>query len=90
MRNILRILALLAVSIGLASVALAAGLPGGVAQQLMKNTGVYNRPATAHTPDFVSDPSWPQTLPHSWRLGQVAGFMSTATIISGSITGPAP
>ncbi len=42
--------------------------------QLVRDTGVYNRPATARTPNFVSDPSWPQPLPHSWRLGQVGGL----------------
>jgi hypothetical protein len=42
--------------------------------QMQKDTGVYNRPATARTPDFASDPSWPQVLPNNWRLGQVAGL----------------
>ena len=42
--------------------------------QMQKDTGVYNRPSTARTPDFASDPSWPQVLPNNWRLGQVAGL----------------
>jgi DNA-binding beta-propeller fold protein YncE len=75
MRDILKLLAVAAALLGAASAVLAAeSLPQTVVQQLLKNTGVYNRPATAHTPDFVSDPSWPQTLPHSWRLGQVGGL----------------
>ena len=42
--------------------------------QMQKDTGVYNRPATARTPNFASDPGWPQVLPNSWRLGQVSGL----------------
>jgi hypothetical protein len=42
--------------------------------QLVKNTGIYHVSKTGKTPRFVSDPSWPQPLPHSWRLGQVGGL----------------
>jgi len=42
--------------------------------RLMRDTGVYHASKTGKTPGFVSDPSWPQPLPHSWRLGQVGGL----------------
>ncbi|MBV9549693.1 MAG: hypothetical protein JO256_08495 [Alphaproteobacteria bacterium] len=48
-------------------------LKAGVAR-LLKDTGVYHVSKTGKTPNFVSDPSWPQPLPHSWRLGQVGGL----------------
>ena len=41
--------------------------------KLIKQTGVYDRSKTGKTPDFVSDPTWPQPLPHSWLLGQIGG-----------------
>ena len=44
------------------------------AARLMRDTGVYHASKTGKTPGFVSDPSWPQPLPHSWRLGQVGGL----------------
>ena len=46
----------------------------GVLDRLMENTGVYNKSKTGTTPQFVSDPSWPKNLPHSWLLGQVGGL----------------
>src|SRR5437868_14795394 len=45
-----------------------------ILDRLYANTGVYQKSATAKTPDFVSDPGWPAPLPHSWLLGQVAGL----------------
>jgi NHL repeat len=42
--------------------------------KLIKQTGVYDRSKTGKTPDFVSDPTWPQPLPHSWLLGQIGGL----------------
>jgi hypothetical protein len=46
----------------------------GVLERLMENTGVYNKSKTGTTPGFVSDPSWPKNLPHSWLLGQIGGL----------------
>ncbi len=37
-----------------------------------------HRPATAHTPGYVSDPGWPAPLPHNWLLGQIGGLMWTS------------
>ena len=45
-----------------------------VAGPAVAATGVYNRPATARTPDFAVEPGWPQRLPHDWLLGQVGGL----------------
>ena len=45
-----------------------------ILDNLVKQTGVYDRSKTGKTPDFVSDPTWPQPLPHSWLLGQVGGL----------------
>src|ERR1700751_5292915 len=45
-----------------------------ILNRLYANAGVYHRPATAHTPDFVSDPGWPAPLPHNWILGQICGL----------------
>ena len=45
-----------------------------ILDRLYANTGVYHRPATAHTPDFVSDAGWPAPLPHNWLLGQIGGL----------------
>jgi len=45
-----------------------------ILDRLYANTGVYHRPATAHTPNFVSDPGWPAPLPHNWQLGQIGGL----------------
>src|ERR1700744_1125633 len=42
--------------------------------KLLKQTGVYDRSESGKTPDFVSDPTWPQPLPHSWLLGQIGGL----------------
>jgi hypothetical protein len=41
---------------------------------LVRATGVYHKAPGGRTPDFVSDPAWPQPLPNSWRLGQVSGL----------------
>ncbi len=46
----------------------------GVLDRLVEQTGVYNKSKTATMPGFVSDPAWPQVLPHSWLLGQVGGL----------------
>jgi hypothetical protein len=61
----------------------------GILDQLVKQTGVYDRSKSGKTPDFVADPTWPRPLPHSWLLGRLAGFTSTATTMSGSTTGRA-
>ncbi|HZQ40541.1 MAG TPA: hypothetical protein VFA87_07100, partial [Rhizomicrobium sp.] len=45
-----------------------------ILDRLYATTGVYHRPATAHTPDFVADPGWPAPLPHNWLLGQIGGL----------------
>ena len=41
----------------------------GILDQLLKQTGVYDKSKAGKTPEFVSDPTWPQPLPHSWLLG---------------------
>src|ERR1700730_9028082 len=46
----------------------------GALDRLMKQSGVYNRSPTGKTPNFVVDPSWPQTLPNNWILGQIGGL----------------
>ncbi len=46
----------------------------GVLDRLVQQTGVYNKSKTGTAPGFVSDPTWPQVLPHSWLLGQVGGL----------------
>jgi DNA-binding beta-propeller fold protein YncE len=46
----------------------------GAVDRLMSDTGVYHKSATAKTPGFVADPSWPQHLPRNWMLGQVGGL----------------
>lgn len=46
----------------------------GAMDRLIQKTGVYNKSASGQTPSFVVDPSWPQTLPNNWQLGQVAGL----------------
>ena len=45
-----------------------------ILDKLLKQTGVYDRSKTGKTPDFVSDPTWPQPLLHSWLLGQIGGL----------------
>jgi DNA-binding beta-propeller fold protein YncE len=45
-----------------------------VLTRLMRQTGVYDKSSGATTPDFYSDPAWPELLPHSWLLGQVGGL----------------
>jgi hypothetical protein len=84
MRNTLKIAPLLAcLSSGLlvgllAAPAMAddaAGLKkSGILDQLVKQTGVYDRSKSGSTPGFVSDPTWPRPLPHSWLLGQIGGL----------------
>jgi hypothetical protein len=64
---------------GLLAVAARAEDSGGlkksaILDQLLKQTGVYDRSKSGKTPDFVSDPSWPQPLPHDWLLGQIGGL----------------
>ena len=51
-----------------------AQLKPAAVDRLVRQSGVYHRPATARTPDFAVEPAWPQTLPHSWLLGQVGGL----------------
>ena len=46
----------------------------GILDQLIKQTGVYDKSKSGSTPGFVSDPTWPRPLPHSWLLGQVGGL----------------
>jgi hypothetical protein len=46
----------------------------GILDLLLKQTGVYDRSKTGKTPEFVSDPTWPLPLPHSWLLGQIGGL----------------
>ena len=46
----------------------------GILDLLLKQTGVYDKSKSAELPDFVSDPTWPQRLPHSWLLGQIGGL----------------
>ena len=46
----------------------------GVLERLLADTGVYNKSKTGKMPSFVSDPTWPQHLPHSWLLGQIGGL----------------
>ena len=46
----------------------------GVLDRLISQTGVYNKSKTGTAPGFVSDPSWPKKLPHSWLIGQVGGL----------------
>jgi hypothetical protein len=81
MRNILKIAPLLAAAwVGLlAAPALAADEAAGlkntaILDMLLKQTGVYDRSKTGRTPEFVSDPTWPRPLPHSWLLGQIGGL----------------
>ena len=80
MRNALKIAPLLScLLVGLlAAPALAQDAGGlkksGILDQLLKQTGVYNRSNTGKTPGFVSDPAWPQPLPHNWLLGQIGGL----------------
>ena len=83
MRKSLKIVRLMSwVFAGLFGLAIAPGMAddaGGlkksaIVDQLIKQTGVYDRSKTGKTPDFVSDPTWPRPLPHSWLLGQVGGL----------------
>jgi DNA-binding beta-propeller fold protein YncE len=46
----------------------------GIENGLRAQTGVYHRSKTGLMPDFVSDPTWPAPLPHSWLLGQIGGL----------------
>jgi DNA-binding beta-propeller fold protein YncE len=46
----------------------------GMLDLLLKQTGVYDKSNSGKMPDFVSDPAWPQPLPHSWLLGQIGGL----------------
>jgi hypothetical protein len=45
-----------------------------ILDQLLKQTGVYDKSQSGKTPDFVADPTWPRPLPHSWLLGQIGGL----------------
>jgi DNA-binding beta-propeller fold protein YncE len=46
----------------------------GSLERLFKQTGVYNTSSTGKTPNFVTDPAWPQPLPNNWLLGQLGGL----------------
>ena len=79
LKNIVPLLAGAVVSFGIAALP-AFGEDAGalknsaILDKLLKQTGVYDRAKTGNTPDFVSDPTWPQPLPHSWLLGQIGGL----------------
>jgi DNA-binding beta-propeller fold protein YncE len=73
MRKIFVVLAALLAS-GAALAADAVKKDQSILDRLYSNTGVYHRPASAHTPNFVSDPGWPAPLPHGWLLGQIGGL----------------
>jgi hypothetical protein len=45
-----------------------------ILDQLLSQTGVYDKSKSAAMPDFVADPTWPRRLPHSWLLGQIGGL----------------
>src|SRR5471032_29160 len=45
-----------------------------ILDRLYASTGVYNKSVTGKAPGFVSDPAWPQPLPHNWLLGQIGGL----------------
>ena len=79
MRNAIRlgVLSALALFVSLGPAAAAPANPlqnSGVLERLVQQTGVYNKARGATTPSFVADPTWPQVLPQSWLLGQVAGL----------------
>jgi hypothetical protein len=69
-----------AIVLGLASLVTAADPDinilknNGSLDRLFKKSGVYNASANGKTPGFAVDPSWPQTLPNNWLLGQVGGL----------------
>jgi DNA-binding beta-propeller fold protein YncE len=46
----------------------------GSLDRLFKKSGVYNTSSSGKTPNFVVDPSWPQSLPNNWLVGQVGGL----------------
>src|SRR3984885_3024612 len=80
MRNTLKIAPLLACVLAglLAAPAMADDTSGlkhsDILDLLLKQTGVYDKSKTGKTPEFVSDPTWPRPLPHSWLLGQIGGL----------------
>jgi hypothetical protein len=79
MRNTLKIATLLSLFAGLLPTAATAddadGLKkSGILEQLLKQTGVYDRSKSGKTPDFAVDPTWPKPLPHNWLLGQIGGL----------------
>jgi DNA-binding beta-propeller fold protein YncE len=80
MKNALKITSLLSCVVAALSAApVLAQDPGGlknsgILDQLVKQTGVYDRSKSGKTPDFVADPTWPRPLPHSWLLGQIGGL----------------
>ncbi len=80
MRNVMKIAPLLWCVVAglLAAPALAddaaALKKSAIYEMLLKQTGVYDKSKSGKTPGFVSDPTWPQRLPHSWLLGQVGGL----------------
>ncbi len=76
--KLLKIVTLLSCALSLAAVSARAEdgplKNSAILDKLVKQTGVYDRSKTGKTPDFVSDPTWPQPLPHSWLLGQIGGL----------------
>jgi DNA-binding beta-propeller fold protein YncE len=64
----------LCLAAGAASAAPPKSAPSIDLAALMRNTGVYHLARGAVTPRFVSDPAWPQPLPHNWLMGQVGGL----------------
>src|ERR1700738_5362813 len=77
MRNALKIAPLLSCVVLAAPVLAedAAGLnKSAILDQLVEQTGVYDKSKSGKTPNFVADPTWPRPLPHSWLLGQIGGL----------------
>ena len=63
----------------------------GILQRLIEQSGVHGTSKTGTTPNFVVDPAWPQiAAPFAGCWARSAVSMSTATTMSGSITGRAP
>lgn len=80
MRNNLKIASLLSCVVAalLAAPVMAEDAGGlkksAILDQLVKQTGVYDKSKSGKMPNFVADPTWPQPLPHSWLLGQIGGL----------------
>lgn len=46
----------------------------GALDRLTKQGGVYHASSSGKTPSFVVDATWPQRLPHNWKIGAVGGL----------------